>query len=89
MPLTAEARAQWNNTAAWAFINSTLNVNYGFQDFAVTFFVSGRQWGGYERGYFSTAGGNPPTSRSMSVSFLLCQSAACVLHDCARTEELW
>jgi hypothetical protein len=32
MPLTAEARAAWNNTAAWAFINATLGANYGFQE---------------------------------------------------------
>ena len=31
MPLTAEARAAWNNTAAWAFINATIGANYGFQ----------------------------------------------------------
>jgi hypothetical protein len=38
MPLTPEAHANFDNHAAWVFINETLNVNYGFQDFAVTFY---------------------------------------------------
>ena len=38
MPLTPAAHAAFDNTAAWRFINSTLGVNYGFQDFAATFF---------------------------------------------------
>jgi hypothetical protein len=38
MPLTPAAHAAFDNAKAWAFINSTLEVNYGFQDFAVTFF---------------------------------------------------
>jgi hypothetical protein len=37
LPMRESARAAFDVDKAWAFINSTLNVNYGYQDFAVTF----------------------------------------------------
>lgn len=38
LPMTAAARANFNETAAWVYINSTLGFNYGYQTFADTFF---------------------------------------------------
>ena len=38
LPVAAEARKHFNVTAAWEFFNSTEGVNYGFQDFAPTFY---------------------------------------------------
>ncbi len=38
LPVAAAARARFNATAAWAFFNATEGVNYGFQDFAPTFY---------------------------------------------------
>ena len=38
LPVAPHARALWNNTAAWEYFNSTEGINYGYQDFAVTFY---------------------------------------------------
>ena len=38
LPMAGSARALFNVTAAWEFFNSTEGVNYGFQDFAPTFY---------------------------------------------------
>ena len=38
LPVAATARQLFNVTAAWEFFNATEGVNYGFQDFAATFY---------------------------------------------------
>jgi hypothetical protein len=38
LPMAPAARANFNVTAAWAYFNQTEGQNYGFQDFAPTFF---------------------------------------------------
>jgi len=38
LPTTAANRAVFDEAKAWAYINATLGVNYGYQDFAVTFY---------------------------------------------------
>lgn len=38
LPTTAATRAAFDVDKAWAFLNSTLGVNYGYSDFAVTFY---------------------------------------------------
>lgn len=42
LPLTATARQNFNVTAAWQFINSTLGKPYGFVEFASTFYDTER-----------------------------------------------
>ena len=38
LPMRASARAAFDEAKAWSYINSTLGVNYGYQDFATTFY---------------------------------------------------
>ena len=38
LPITDATKAAWNNTAAWEYFNATEGANYGYQDFATTFY---------------------------------------------------